>query len=86
MSGCIAISLEDFINMLFMVPKKFNKETLPQPNKSEIKFREEPAKTVAAITFGGWASDEKIEEYKKKLIADLKAEEIPFTIRFYFLG
>jgi hypothetical protein len=86
MTSPVAMSLEDSMTMMFMVPKKFNKETLPQPNQSEIEFREEPAKTVAAITFGGWASDEKIEEYKQKLIADLKAEGIPFTNRFYFLG
>jgi hypothetical protein len=31
--------------------KKFNKETLPKPSESQIEFRQEPAKTVAAITF-----------------------------------
>jgi hypothetical protein len=72
--------------MMFMVPKEFSKETLPQPNQSQIAFREEPAKTVAAITFSGWADDEKIELHKNKLIAALDAEGISYTNRFYFLG
>ena len=62
MTSPVAMSLQDSMTMMFMVPKKFNKETLPQPNQSQIEFREEPAKTVAAISFSGWANDEKIEK------------------------
>ncbi|MFT5749014.1 MAG: hypothetical protein ACI93S_000267, partial [Ancylomarina sp.] len=62
------------------------KETLPQPNQSQIEFREEPAKTVAAINFGGWANDEKIEKYKQKLKTVLDAEGITYTNQFYFFG
>jgi len=86
MTSPVAMSLQDSMTMMFMVPKKFKKETLPQPNQSQIKFREEPAKTVSAITFGGWANDKKIEKYKQKLIAALDAEGITYTNRFYFLG
>jgi hypothetical protein len=60
MTSPVAMSLEDSMTMMFMVPKKYKKETLPQPNQSQIQFREESAKTIAAITFGGWANDEKI--------------------------
>ncbi|MCB0475987.1 MAG: heme-binding protein [Flavobacteriaceae bacterium] len=86
MTSPVSMSLEDSMTVMFMVPKKFNKETLPQPNQSQIQFREEPAKTVAAITFGGWANDEKIEKYKAQLKAALDAEGITYTNRFYFLG
>ncbi len=86
MTSPVAMSLEDSMTMMFMVPKKFKKETLPQPNESQIKFREEPAKTVAAITFGGWVNDEKIEKYKQKLKSALDAEGITYTKRFHFLG
>ena len=51
-----------------------------------LKFHEEPEKRVAAISFGGWADDEKIEKYKKQLIKALEAEGIAYTNRFYFLG
>ena len=86
MTSPVAMSLEDSMTVMFMVPKKFNKATLPQPNQSQIAFREEPAKTVAAITFGGWANDEKIKQYKEELIAALDAAGITYTNRFYFLG
>ncbi len=86
MTSPVAMSLEDSVTMMFMVPKKFKKENLPQPNQSRIEFREEPAKTVAAITFGGWSDDEKIQKYKQQLKAALDAEGITYTNRFYFLG
>ena len=86
MTSPVSMSLDDSTTMMFMVPKKFNKETLPKPNEPKIEFREEPAKTVAAITFGGWVNDEKIAEYKQKLIAALNVEGIKHNNRFYFLG
>tara|TARA_B110000046_G_scaffold63181_1_gene70607 strand:+ start:23259 stop:23870 length:612 start_codon:yes stop_codon:yes gene_type:complete len=86
MTSPVAMSLEDSITMMFLVPKKYSKLSLPQPNQSQIEFREEPAKTVAAITFGGWANDEKIANYQEQLKTALTAEGIPFTECFYFLG
>ncbi len=86
MTSPVSMSLEDSTTMMFMVPKKFNKDMLPKPNQSGIEFKEEPAKTVAAIGFGGWANDAKIEKYKQKLKAALDAEGIKYSNRFYFFG
>ncbi|MFB0909635.1 MAG: heme-binding protein, partial [Flavobacterium sp.] len=86
MTSPVTMSLEDSMTVMFMVPKKFNKQTLPKPSESKIEFRQEPAKTVAAITFGGWANDTKIENYKEKLKVALDAEGIPYTNQFYYLG
>ena len=86
MTSPVAMTIEDSVTMMFMVPKKFKKETLPQPNQLQIEFKEEPAKTVAAINFDGWANDAKIEKYKQKLKSALDAEGITYTNRFYFLG
>lgn len=86
MTSPVSMSLDSTMTMMFMVPKKFKKETLPQPNESKIQFKEEPAKTVAAISFGGWADDDKIAKYKQQLITALDAEGIQYTNRFYFLG
>jgi hypothetical protein len=73
------------MTMMFMVPEK-NKESLPEPNSKQIKFQEEPAKTVAAITFGGWADQKKINRYKTELIEALESNKISYTQKFYFLG
>jgi len=86
MTSPVAMSLEDSITMMFMVPKKHKKETLPKPNQSQIEFKEEPAKTVAAISFCGWSSNEKIEKYKKQLIDALDVEGIAYTNHFFYLG
>ena len=86
MTSPVAMALEDSMTMLFMVPKKFEKETLPQPNQPQIVFKNEPAKTVAAIAFKGWADDKKIEHHKQELKLALKQQGIAYTNRFYFLG
>lgn len=86
MTTPVAMSLEKEMTIMFLVPKKIKKGDLPQPRQSQIEFRDEPAKTVAAIRFGGWANDQKIEKYKNRLKAALDAEGISYTKRFYFLG
>lgn len=86
MTSPVAMSLEDSMTMMFMVPKDYKKENLPKPNSSDIEFREEPAKTVAAIRFGGWANTKNIEEYKVKLTNALDREGIEYTNRFFLLG
>jgi len=86
MTSPVAMTLEDSMTMMFMVPKELKKEMLPKPNQSLIEFKEEPAKTVAAISFSGWANDKKIEKYKQKLKSALDVEGIAYTDRFYFLG
>lgn len=86
MTSPVAMSLEDSMEVLFMVPKKFDKNSLPKPNQKNIEFKEMPAKIVAAISFGGWANDSKIEKYKNKLMSALDAEGIAYTNRFYLLG
>lgn len=86
MTSPVSMSLEDSTTMMFMVPKKFNKDMLPKPNQSGIEFKEEPAKTMAAISFSGWANDIKIEKYRQNLKAALDAEGLKYTNRFYFFG
>ena len=86
MTSPVSMSLEDSMTMMFVVPKKFTKDMLPKPNQSGIEFKEEPAKTMAAIRFGGWANDAKLEKYKQQLKAALDAEGIKYTNRFYFFG
>ena len=86
MTSPVAMTLEDSMTMMFMVPKNLKKDELPKPNSKEIAFKEEPQKTVAAISFSGWANDAKIEKYKQQLIKALKAEGIAHTEQFSYLG
>ncbi len=86
MTSPVAMTLEENSTMLFLVPKEYSKESLPKPNDASIEFKEMPAKKVAAITFGGWANDEKIASYKMKLIKALDKEGIKYTNNYFFLG
>ena len=86
MTSPVFMSLDDSTTMMFMIPKKLNKETLPKPEQSGIEFKEEPAKLLAAISFGGWANDAKIEKYKQELKAALDAQGITYSNKFYFFG
>lgn len=86
MTSPVAMSIEDSMTMMFMVPKNIKREYLPKPNESSIQIHEEPEKRVAAITFGGWADSKKIEKYKNDLVAALDAEGIAYTNKYFFLG
>jgi len=86
MTSPVAMNMGDSVTVMFMVPKGYKKEDLPRPDDSDVTFVEEPAKTVAAITFGGWANDEKVEKYKQQLIQALDREEIAYKENFYFMG
>ncbi len=86
MTSPVSMSLEDSMTVMFMVAKELRKDELPLPNSQEISFKEEPARTVAAITFGGWSDSNKIESYKQKLISALDKEGVSYTSKFFFLG
>lgn len=86
MTSPVAMSLEENMTVMFMIPKQYERGKLPKPNQSAIEFKEEPAKKMAAITFGGWANSDKIEQYKAELIAALDAEGIAHTTNFFFFG
>ncbi len=86
MTSPVAMTLEDSMEVMFMVPRNIPKESLPQPNTTQISFKEEPAKTVAAISFGGWADSEKIARYKKQLQQALDAQGISYADKSFFFG
>ena len=44
MTSPVTMSLEDSMTMMFLVPKKLEKNMLPKPNQSDIEFKEVPAK------------------------------------------
>lgn len=86
MTSPVIITLEDSMTMKFLVPKKYNLETLPEPKQSQIIFEKEAEKTMAAISFGGWANETKIEMYTQKLQSALYSKGIAHKDLFYFLG
>jgi hypothetical protein len=86
MTSPVAMNFEDSTTMMFMIPSEYEIEDLPKPNNAEVKFKTEPEKIVAAISFGGWANDQKINDYTAQLKALLKAQGIVYTNNFSYLG
>ncbi len=86
MTSPVVMSLEDSMSMFFLVPKKIKIDKLPLPNNETIEFQEQSVKTVAAISFGGWANAKKIEKHKTKLMAVLDKKGLSHNNQFFFLG
>ena len=86
MTSPVSMSLGEDASMQFMVPAAISKDELPKPNQADITFKQEPQKSMAVITFSGWASDATIKEYKDALIAVLKANDIQHNNKFYCFG
>ena len=73
-------------SMSFVMPAEYHEGNLPQPNDSVVKIETSKDEYVAAMKFGGFASDKHIREYTQKLEAALKANSIPYYGHFRFLG
>ncbi len=72
--------------MSFVMPSSYNLDNLPKPNDKQVIIKTVPDEIVAAIKFGGYASDEDIERNKQKLIKLLNENKIAFYGNFRFLG
>ena len=73
-------------SMSFVMPPEIPMQQLPKPNQQNIKIVNTPAEYVAAIRFGGYASDRDIQNYSQKLSDILAKNGIAHQGNFRFLG
>ena len=62
--------------MAFIMPSIYTKDTVPTPLNPKVKIKIEHEKIFAVIRFSGYATNNKIEKYKEKLINKLKSHNI----------
>ena len=86
MTSPVTMTMSDSVTMKFKIPEGMDLENMPQPNNPNVRFTAEPEKTVAAITFNGWATDARIAEYTEKLKVLLAKNNIAHTGNFSYLG
>lgn len=86
MTTPVSMELNEKMTMRFLVPSKYKKDDLPNPNHPGIIIEEKPELVIAAVRFGGWADDDRIEKHRKKLAAALEKEGIEHTGNFSFMG
>jgi hypothetical protein len=72
--------------MSFVMPDKYDMTSLPKPKDATVEIKQSEPVYAAVIAFGGYANDEKINDYNNKLIALLKKKNIKIIGRFNFLG
>ena len=72
--------------MSFVMPASYNVENLPKPIDKQVSIQKVPDEVVAAIKFGGYASDADIEKNKLKLIKALKDNNVVYFGNFRYLG
>jgi hypothetical protein len=86
MTSPVAMEIDSTTKMMFMVPSKYSIEELPKPNNQNIRFERHESKYMAAIRFGGWANDERIAKYERKLAEALQRENITAKGKFMYFG
>jgi hypothetical protein len=87
MTSPVHMDINDSVSsMSFVMPAQYNKDNLPLPNNAEISIKTAPAEYVAAISFGGFASEESIKIHTALLESALKEKQISLKGHFRFLG
>lgn len=87
MTTPVHMDINDSVSsMSFVMPSSFDENNLPKPNDSNVLITRTNDEYIAAIQFGGFASDEEIEKQKEKLTKALNLNKIAFYGNFRFLG
>jgi len=73
-------------SMSFVMPSSFSEENLPMPDDPGVKIERTDDVYVAAIRFGGYASDKDIRNYSEKLKSILEEKGIKWYGNFRYLG
>ncbi len=73
--------------MSFIMPKRYDLESLPKPLVAQIEINQVQKARVAVIRFSGFSSPKKMDEEVEKLLAVLKSNGIetegePFMMRY----
>jgi len=68
------------------MPANYSVENLPKPNNASVVVKKIPEEYVAVIKFGGYASDDDIKNYSKKLQKLLLENGILSHGNYRFLG
>ena len=68
------------------MPSDYNESNLPKPNNPNVIIKKTSEEYVAVIRFGGFASDDDLKSYSKKLQTILKEKGITTYGHYRYLG
>ena len=72
----IAAKSEDAYRVQFVVPSSYTRETLPTPRDERIRIIEQPEERVAALRFGWYFNNARVEQKTKELLNALARDGI----------
>jgi SOUL heme-binding protein len=67
---------EERPTMAFTMPAQYSFGELPAPTDDRVTLQDVPARTVAVVSFSGWATRSKVERYERQLREALKLNAI----------
>ena len=87
MTSPVHMDVNDSVStMSFVMPSEYTEKTLPKPNDPGVNIINTEDEYVAAIRFGGFASDQDRKFYRDKLQSLLKENSITTVGHYRFLG
>lgn len=87
MTSPVHMDINDSISsMSFVMPSSYNQENLPKPNDPNVVLQNTADEYVAAMRFGGFASDKDLLYYSDKLLGLLEEKGITPYGHARFLG
>lgn len=87
MTAPVHMNVNDSVStMSFVMPSAYNESNLPKPNDPEVIIKNTSEEYVAAIRFGGFASDDELKFYSEKLQSLLKEKGITTYGQYRYLG
>jgi hypothetical protein len=61
------VNNDGIYDVAFVMPSKHSLSNLPDPNYNNVIVKEENLGKIAILRFGGWATEDKVIKYQKKL-------------------
>ena len=87
MTAPVHMDINDSVSsMSFIMPSAYNESNLPKPNNPDVIIKKTSDEYVAALRFGGYASDGDLKFYSQKLENLLREKGITTIGNYRFLG
>lgn len=86
MTSPVLMDMKDSVEMSFIMPNNINEENAPTPLNENVLIEKRKSRTVAVLTFSGWANSKKIAEKEQELIKMLQKENINYSGNITYMG
>jgi hypothetical protein len=73
------VNNDGIYDVAFVMPSKHSLSNLPDPNYDNFIVKEENLGKIAILRFGGWATEDKVIKYQKKLEMILIKKRYPIN-------